>query len=112
MRPLRVSALMLPLLLGACADFSPLELLVRARDGVDRIAGGALDKAAGQIDAYCAIPLDERLKLREGLNSRTQRGDISVSCEGDPAPPAPVAAVAPPPVPRPARPPRPAQPAR
>lgn len=98
MRRLRLmGAAALSLGLAACADTSPLELLVRAKDGVETIGGSVLDKAAGQIDAYCAVPLEGRQQLREALNTRTARGDLRVSCVGDPVPAPPPAPVAMPP---------------
>lgn len=94
--------------LAACAgDTSPLELLVRAKDGVEKIGDGMLDTAARQIDAYCNIPLAGRLQLRESVNRRTTQGDMRVTCQGDPQPtPPPMVQTQPPPrvvLPAPAR---------
>jgi hypothetical protein len=107
-----LGAVALSLGLSACAGTSPLELLVRAKDGVETISGNVLDTAASQIDSYCAVPLEGRQQLREALNTRTTRGDLRVTCADDPAPPPPPAAVSLPPprttpTPRPAVPPPP-----
>lgn len=103
--PKRFVVLAAVLGLAACAgDTSPLELLVRAKDGVEKIGDGMLDTAARQIDNYCAIPLEGRLRLREAVNTRTTQGDMRVTCQGDPPPPAPPPVVQTQPPPRVVRP--------
>jgi hypothetical protein len=51
-------------------------------------------------------PLEGRQQLREALNTRTAKGDLRVTCVGDPVPPPPAPVVMPPPrttpTPRPA----------
>ncbi len=40
------------------------------------------DAAAKALDDYCEhVPDDTRLYLRDGVNSRTVHGDITVTCE-------------------------------
>ena len=77
----------LVLLLGGCsatADMfgtDPLALFGEAMERGRNIEDKTFDAAASAIDQYCDnAPEDLRLYLREGINSRTERGDVVVTC--------------------------------
>lgn len=61
---------------------APLELFNQVVEKGKAVEGKTFDAAADAIDAYClTAPEDVRLYLRDGVNSRTERGDIVVTCE-------------------------------
>ena len=54
------------------------------RDVADRL--NAPENAAKAIDTYGqTTPYAERLKIRDEVNALTQRCDIQITCDGDPA---------------------------
>lgn len=69
--------------LGIQSD-QALKLLNDAATKGQQISQETLDKAAETIDLYCAVvPEDARHKLREAVNNRTAKGDITITCVGD-----------------------------
>lgn len=74
------------LVLSGCGllEGSPLSLLDKARESGGKVADETAAKAAQAIDAYCRhTPADVRARLRDAVNSRTEQGDIEVTCVGD-----------------------------
>lgn len=76
------------LLLGGCSTGSPLfgtdplalfgEIAEKGKDIEDK----TFNAAASAIDQYCInVPEDLRLYLRDGVNSRTEHGNIAVTCD-------------------------------
>ena len=77
----------LALMLGGCSATSdlfgtnPLALFSELAEKGRNIEDKTFDAAASAIDQYCDnAPVDLRLYLREGINSRTERGDVVVTC--------------------------------
>ena len=75
------------LMLGGCSATSdmfgtnPLALFSELAEKGRNIEDKTFDAAASAIDQYCDnAPEDLRLYLREGINSRTERGDVVVTC--------------------------------
>ena len=60
----------------------PLAIFNEVIEKGKAIEDKTFDAAADAIDKYCeAVPEDARLYLRDGVNSRTEHGDIVVTCE-------------------------------
>jgi hypothetical protein len=78
-------SIMLVFALSGCAalsDGKPLEIFNKVIEKGKEVEGKTFDAAADTIDKYCdTVPEDARLYLRDGVNSRTKRGDITVNCE-------------------------------
>lgn len=89
MKKLLITAPLL-LLLGGCANFAddvlgiedPLALLNEVAEKGRAIEDKTFDAAASAVDEYCDnAPEELRLYLREGINSRTERGDVHIECD-------------------------------
>ena len=83
---LAVAILGLPLMgCSAMTDMlgsKPLAIFNEAIEKGKNIEDKTFDAAADALDKYCeAVPEDARLYLRDGVNSRTEHGDIVVTCE-------------------------------
>lgn len=77
-------AMLLVFGLSGCAAFGekPLALFSKAVEKGKAVEGKTFDAAAKALDEYCErVPVETRLYLRDGVNIRTQRGDITVTCE-------------------------------
>ena len=60
----------------------PLAIFNEVIEKGKAIEDKTFDAAADAIDKYCeAVPEDARLYLRDGVNSRTEHGDIVVTCD-------------------------------
>ena len=60
----------------------PLALFNEVLEKGRAVEDKTFDAAASAIDEYCDnAPLELRLYLREGINSRTERGDVVVTCD-------------------------------
>ena len=91
MRKLLIAA-PLVLLLGGCANFAddvlgiedPLALLGDVVEKGRKVEDATFDAAASAVDEYCDnAPVELRMYLRDGVNSRTERGDVIIVCDGD-----------------------------
>lgn len=78
----------LALLLGGCSATTdmfgtdPLALFGDIAEKGRNVEDKTFDAAASAIDQYCDnAPEELRLYLRDGINSRTERGDIVVTCD-------------------------------
>ena len=80
--------LAVPFLLAGCGGLTdmlgskPLALLDEAIEKGRAIEDKTFDAAADAVDKYCeSVPDDVRLYLRDSINSRTEHGNIVVTCE-------------------------------
>lgn len=78
---LRLSVVLLPFVLGACASGETFAFLQKAQEKGMELSDEAFEKAALAIDVYCLnVPGPVRAFMRDGINGRTLHGDLVIEC--------------------------------